>query len=164
MQTCLEVCLANLVIFIHLQVCLQSQLWVHFNHLAQPWGIVLNICDMSVLGKRLHAYQIMFMYCLVNKLFKMIYIHKKSKKEKKREHTISQNWVVFSIRKNISEDKLASFYMQEKNMYVSFAWEDHAATYCNGSSFCQEEFIYDYQFCLKRKCSKICNCSLEIHF
>lgn len=36
--------------------------------------------------------------------------------------------------------------------------------YCNGSSFCQEEFIYDYQFCLQRKCSKICNCSLEIHF
>lgn len=60
---------------------------------------------------------------LVNKLFKMIYIHKKNKKEKKREHTISQNSVVFSIRKNISEDKLASFYMQEKNMYryVSFA-------------------------------------------
>lgn len=69
---------------------------------------------MSVLGKWLHAYQIMFMYCLVNKLFKMIYIHKKNKKEKKREHTISQNSVVFSIRKNISEDKLASFYMQEK--------------------------------------------------
>lgn len=76
---------------------------------------------MSVLGKWFHAYQIMFMYCLVNKLFKMIYIHKKNKKEKKREHTISQNSVVFSIRKNISEDKLASFYMQEKNMYVSFA-------------------------------------------
>lgn len=27
-----------------------------------------------------------------------------------------------------SSHKLASFYMQEKNMYVSFAWEDHAAT------------------------------------
>lgn len=72
---------------------------------------------MSVLGKWLHEYQIMFMYCLVNKLFKMIYIHKKNKKEKKREHTISQNSVVFSIRKNISEDKLASFHMQEKNVW-----------------------------------------------
>lgn len=76
---------------------------------------------MSVLGKWLHEYQIMFMYCLVNKLFKDDLYLQKKKKVKKREHTISQNSVVFSIRKNISEDKLASFYMQEKNMYVSFA-------------------------------------------
>lgn len=76
---------------------------------------------MSVLGKWLHEYQIMFMYCLVNKLFKDDLYLQKNKKVKKREHTISQNLVVFSIRKNISEDKLASFYMQEKNMYVSFA-------------------------------------------
>lgn len=87
----------------------------------QSFGTALRHCTLYFLDKWLHAYQIMFMYCLVNKLFKMIYIHKKNKKEKKREHTISQNSVVFSIRKNISEDKLASFYMQEKNMYVSFA-------------------------------------------
>lgn len=119
---------------------------------------------MSVLGKWLHAYQIMFMYCLVNKLFKMIYIHKKNKKEKKREHTISQNSVVFSIRKNIPEDKLASFYMQEKICMSPLHEKTMQPQYCNRSSFCQEEFIYDYQFCLQRKCSKICNCSLEIHF
>lgn len=98
----------------------------------QSFGTALRHCTLYLwyecFGKWLHEYQIMFMYCLVNKLFKDDIYRQKNKKVKKREHTISQNSVVFSIRKNISEDKLASFYMQEKNMYVSFAWEDHAAT------------------------------------
>lgn len=63
---------------------------------------------MSVLGKWLHEYQIMFMYCLVNKLFKDDIYPQKNKKVKKREHTISQNSVVFSIRKNISGDGIKS--------------------------------------------------------
>lgn len=48
------------------------------------------------------------MYCLVNKLFKDDLYLQKNKKVKKREHTISQNLVVFSIRKNISEDGIKS--------------------------------------------------------
>lgn len=48
------------------------------------------------------------MYCLVNKLFKDDIYPQKNKKVKKREHTISQNSVVFSIRKNISGDGIKS--------------------------------------------------------
>lgn len=47
-------------------------------------------------------------YVLFGNLFKDDIYPQKNKKVKKREHTISQNSVVFSIRKNISEDGIKS--------------------------------------------------------
>lgn len=65
------------------------------------------------------------MYCLVNKLFKDdLYLQKK--KRLKRENIQSlKTWLFSALGKTSlkmeSSHKLASFYMQEKNMYVSFA-------------------------------------------
>lgn len=148
MQTCLKVYLVHLVIFILLQFCVQSLLRVHFNYLAyKPWGIELYICDMSVVGKLATCILNNAYVCLVNKLFK-------------------DDFVLNILRKNISKIesryKLASFHLHAgkkvRKMYGSFAWEDQPLN-CNGSRFCLWLPIF-----LQWKCSKICDCSLEIHF